>query len=155
MTATNHMLAGAVVATGIQQPLLIVPLAVASHFVLDMLPHFGIHEDDQARRNNHPLFHFVLIIDVVMVVSLLALLPLILKGAISSWVLLLGMVMAWIPDAIWIPRFFRSRRGQEITHNWMTKFHEKIQWFERPPGLVIELFWFVAMGVALGVLAAA
>ena len=151
--ATNHMLAGAVVATGVQQPLLIVPLALISHFVLDMVPHFGIHENDHAKRNKHPLFHFVLAIDIAMVVALLVLLPSILSGAIDRWVLLLGMVLAWIPDAVWIRHFIHSRRGHELTKGWLTKFHEKIQWFERPPGIVVEILWFVTMGTLLGLLA--
>jgi hypothetical protein len=154
MMATNHMLAGAVVATGIQQPLLIVPLAVASHFLLDMLPHFGIHEDDHAKRNKHPLFYYVLIVDITLVVSLLALLPFILKGAVSAWVLLLGMVLAWLPDAVWIRHFLHSRRGHKLAQSWVTKLHDKIQWFERPPGIVVEILWFLGMGITLGLLAA-
>ena len=148
------MLAGAVVATGVQQPLLIVPLALISHFVLDMVPHFGVHENDHAKRNKHPLFHFILAVDIAMAAALLVMLPSILSGAIDRWVLLLGMVLAWIPDAVWIRHFVHSRRGQELAKGWLTTFHEKIQWFERPPGIVVEILWFVAMGTALGLLAA-
>lgn len=154
MMATNHMLAGAVVATGVQQPLLIIPFAVFSHFILDMLPHFGIHEEDHTKRNKHPLFHFVLAIDLALVATLLALLPFVLKGAIAPWVLLLGMVMAWIPDAVWIRHFLHSRRGRLLTRGLISRFHEKIQWFERPVGIVIELIWFLGMGILLGILAA-
>lgn len=155
MMATNHMLAGAVVATGVQQPLLIVPLAFASHFLLDIVPHFGVHEDDHAKRNKHPLFRYVVAIDVTLVAALLASLPFVLKGAISGWALLLGMVLAWIPDAVWIRHFVRSHRGRPaLGHSRLSKFHEKIQWFERPPGIVIEILWFFGMGVALGFLAA-
>lgn len=148
------MLAGAVVATGVQQPLLIVPLAFASHFLLDILPHFGVHEDDHPTRNKHPLFRYVVAIDVALVVALLALLPFVLKGAISGWVLLMGMVLAWIPDAVWIRHFVRNHRGRSpIQHSKLSRFHEKIQWFERPPGILIELLWFFGMGIALGFLA--
>ncbi|MET1033051.1 MAG: hypothetical protein ABWX94_00965 [Candidatus Saccharimonadales bacterium] len=153
MMASNHMLAGAVVATGVQQPLLIVPLAFASHFLLDMLPHFGVHEQDHSKRNKHPLFRYILVIDIALVVSLLAILPFVLKGAISGWALLLGMVLAWIPDAVWVHHFIHRHKGRIIPHGWLSKFHEKIQWFERPPGIIIELVWFFGMGITLGFLA--
>jgi hypothetical protein len=75
MTATNHMLAGAVVAVGLQHPLLIAPIAVLSHFVLDGLPHFGVHRHDHAKRNRHPLFQYMLAVDIALAVAMVLLLP--------------------------------------------------------------------------------
>ena len=43
MTATNHALTGAAIATlGKATPICAIPLAFASHFVCDSLPHFGL-----------------------------------------------------------------------------------------------------------------
>jgi hypothetical protein len=154
MMATNHMLAGAVVAVGLQRPLLIAPLAFASHFLLDILPHFGVHHGDSARRNKHPLFQYMVVIDILLTITLLVMLPSILQGAVSWWVLLLGMVLAFIPDLTWIYHFFYSfwsEKKLEISR--LTRFHEKIQWGERPWGVAVELVWFGSMGVLLGVLA--
>lgn len=149
------MLAGAVVATGIQQPLLIVPLALASHFLLDMLPHFGVHEHDSAKRNRHPLFRYILVIDLALVASLLALLPFVLKGMVSSWVLLLGMVLAWIPDALWVGHFVKHKKtGLMPALGKIGRFHQKIQWFERPLGIIMEILFFGVMGVLLALAAA-
>lgn len=156
MTATNHMLAGAVVAVGIQRPLLIAPLAIASHFLLDILPHFGVHHGDSAKRNKHPLFQYVIIIDILLTSALLILLPSILQGAVSWWVLLFGMLMAFAPDFTWIHHFFYElwhKNKKKLQISRFSRFHEKIQWGEHPWGLAVELIWFGSMGVLLGMLA--
>ncbi|MFZ1324307.1 MAG: hypothetical protein WAQ57_04090 [Candidatus Saccharimonadales bacterium] len=41
MHTVNHAAAGAGIALAVRQPLLALPLALASHFVLDALPHYG------------------------------------------------------------------------------------------------------------------
>lgn len=154
MTATNHMLAGAVVATAIQQPLLVFPAVIASHFVLDALPHFGVREYSPQLRNNHPLFKFVLAIDIGLTLSLLALLPFILKGVVSWWVLLLGMFLAWAPDLMWVREAAKIARNKtNPLRNSLERFHQWIQWFEKPWGIVTEVVWFGSMAVLLGVLA--
>lgn len=150
------MLAGAVVATALQQPFLVIPAALMSHFVLDVIPHFGIEEDQPVERNQHPLFRYILAIDVLMVLSFLAMLPLVLTGVVSRWVLLTGMVVAWIPDLVWIRGFMSEVRTKVnfTRYSWLSHFHQRIQWFERPSGLVVELIWFGAMATLLGILAA-
>lgn len=146
MTAANHMLTGAVIAAGIQQPLLVVPLAFLSHFFLDVFPHFGVGEADTKERDKHPLFKRVLVIDIAITVLLLLLLPFVLSGVVAWWVLILGMAVAWIPDTVWVMHFWHDHKKRERTPPlWLTRFHQKIQWFEKPPGLVIELFWFAGM----------
>jgi purine-cytosine permease-like protein len=149
------MLAGAVVAVGIRNPFLIVPLAITSHFVLDVLPHFGVHRHDSAKRNKHPLFQYVLCIDILLTIALLVALPFMLQDAVASWVLLLGMILAFAPDLVWIHHFYYERRYKKVRQEGrLSRFHAWIQWGERPWGVFIELVWFSAMGVLLGVLAA-
>ena len=141
-------------AAGLQQPLLVIPLAFVSHFFLDMIPHFGIHEHDATQRNKSIAFCFMLAIDIVLAVTLLAFLPTLLHHAIKWWVVLIGMLAAWLPDAIWIRHFVHDIRGKVgYRKGRFAAFHQKIQWFERPPGLVVELVWFGAMTVFLGLFA--
>jgi hypothetical protein len=151
------MLTGAVVAVGLQHPLLIAPIAVASHFLLDVLPHFGVHHGDHAKRNKHPLFQYMLIIDVALSIALLALLPSILRGAISWWVLILGMAFAFLPDVAWLYRFFYElgkKKRKPYEESRLSRFHDKIQWGERSWGVFVEIIFFAGMGVLLGALAA-
>lgn len=149
------MLAGAVMATALQRPLLVIPLAIASHFILDLLPHFGVNEHNHSARNRHPLFLYIVITDTVLTIAMLVLLPFVLGGAISWWLLVASMLAAWIPDALWIRHFAHHLRGRQIQPGRFARFHQRIQWFERPIGLIVELVWFSAMGIFLAYLATA
>ena len=52
MTATGHALIGTVIAAKIGNPVLAVPIAVASHFLADALPHWdtGYHREQKSKR---------------------------------------------------------------------------------------------------------
>jgi hypothetical protein len=47
MLVTNHVLSGAVVGALARRPLLALPIGVASHFVLDVVPHWGKWDSDR------------------------------------------------------------------------------------------------------------
>jgi len=148
------MLTGAVIAAMVREPLLVVPLAVLSHFVLDAFPHFGVEESDTLERNNHPLFRAVLTLDLLVLFTALIFVPILFHGAVQWWVLLLGMLMAWIPDAVWLVHFYHDKKGHlRKPPNRLTRFHQKIQWFEHPPGIVTEIIWFGGSLAALALIA--
>lgn len=154
MTATNHMMTGAVIAAAVQQPWLVLPLAFLSHFTLDMLPHFGIKESDSKARNRHPFFRSVLLADIAILLVALVLIPVLFSGSVSWWILLLGMLAAWLPDAVWVTHFWHDHKGRQRKEPmWLTRFHQKIQWFEKPLGLVTEVIWLVGTFVVLGMIA--
>jgi hypothetical protein len=157
MTATNHMLFGAVLAMGVQRPLLVAPLAILSHFVLDVMPHFGVHKGDHAKRDRHPLFQYVVLTDTLLTLAFLVALPIMFGDVVAWWLLLLGMVSAFLPDAIWIYRFYYEARYKKkhVSTRFakLHRFHSRIQWGERPWGIVVELAWFGGMGVWLAALA--
>jgi hypothetical protein len=149
------MLTGAVIAAAVQQPWLVVPLALVSHFVLDSLPHFGVAESDSHERNTHPLFRAVLTVDVIVLLTALVVIPLLFSDKVSGWVLLTGMLAAWIPDVVWVTHFWRDHKGHAKRQPaWLTTFHQKIQWFERPPGLIIEILWLAGTVAVLSMIAA-
>lgn len=149
------MLAGAVVAAALHQPLFVFPTALMSHFVLDILPHFGIQEDRPAERNKHPLFRYVIAIDVVLGVALMVFLPGIMDSAVNRWVLVIGMVLAAAPDLVWVRGFISEIRTKTDfgRYGWLSRWHQKIQWFEKPWGLITEVIWFGVMATLLGLLA--
>jgi len=41
MLITNHVLAGSIIGLTVKEPSLAIIIAFASHFVMDMMPHFG------------------------------------------------------------------------------------------------------------------
>lgn len=144
------MITGAVIAAAVQRPLLVVPLALVSHFVLDVLPHFGVHHKSDNERNAHPLFKTVLMIDIALAAVLLVGLPLLMHQAVNWWIVLVGMLVAWIPDTVWIRHYWHDHKGIKRTEPvWLTRFHQKIQWFEKPPGIITEVLWLGAMGALI------
>lgn len=153
MTATNHALTGAAIVVLVRDPVLSVALALLSHFVLDALPHFGIHEDDVLKRNKSKLFRRVVATDVIIFTLLLVSLPFAIHS-VPWWLLELGMIAALVPDIVWVYRFARETKANVvIDKNWLTHFHQFIQRIEKPWGLAIELCWAVAAGVIIAMTA--
>jgi hypothetical protein len=63
VTASNHVVTGALIATAVAQPAAAIPLALASHFVLDALPHYGdVNKSSWLNRN----FKYILGIDLLL-----------------------------------------------------------------------------------------
>lgn len=146
MTSTNHVMTGAVIALAVKQPALAIPLAFASHFVLDALPHFGIYEDDVIRRNKHWLFRTVISIDIPLMLALLVIIPDLAYAKLAWGITFACMLAAISPDFVWVYRFFREVRTQKWEPGgWFPRFHQAIQWFEQPVGLIVELVWLGVM----------
>ena len=74
MLATNHVLAGALLGSAITSPYLLIPTALASHVVMDLVPHWG-------KFPNEKYYHRVAKLDGIL---LLLLLPIILFFAPSE-----------------------------------------------------------------------
>ena len=141
------------IALAVKQPVLAVPLAFASHFVLDAIPHFGIHEDDHVKRNSHWLFRTVISIDTVLAVAMIITIPLLANETVGWWIILLGMLAGIAPDTIWIYRFIRLMRNKLVRpYGRVAKFHQNIQWSEQPWGLNIEVVWVIASLVTISAL---
>ncbi len=133
MTASNHVVAGAVIAAAVPQAAIALPLAFVSHFIMDALPHYG-DNDKHSWLNRH--FKYVLGIDLLLTVifigGLLAFQP-------ANWVILaLGGLVAVSPDILWLPYFLADLKHQQKEHSKLAKFLKWIQWGERPWGIYIE-----------------
>jgi hypothetical protein len=138
MTGLNHMLTGTAIALAVRQPILAVPLAFLSHFILDAIPHF-----------DHPLYHygsryFVFIMASDAVISLSAVTIIMLLVPQMSGVIALGAFFAILPDFGWL-YYYRHNRPQW----WFFRFHSKIQWFERPPGALVEASYLIFISTVI------
>lgn len=134
MIGFNHAAVGGLLAVTLPLPLA-VPLAFASHFLLDILPHYGIPPN---RRNSSVVWRTVSIIDFV-----------------AAWVVIGGMALVWgrydiiicglvaaSPDFTWVARIIYARSFDlDYTKNAtrFTHWHARIQLYERPWGIWIEL----------------
>ena len=146
MTATNHAITGALVATAAHQPALAVPIAFAAHFAMDVIPHFGLPHS-ALERNTKKEFRLVLLIDMILLVILLITVPIFIGSSARAWWLILLCMLACIsPDLIWGYRFYFELKTKIVKpKNLFSKFHKKIQWSETQHGLVTEILWFAGV----------
>lgn len=118
----NHLLTGAVIALTVKQPELMIPLAYASHFLLDSFPHYGEGKDGDEYIKT-PFSWTMITIDALLSATFVF-------WMINThhYMLLLGALLAYMPDATWIYRFMHYRVTKRHTNrNRMSKFHERLQ----------------------------
>lgn len=144
MTLTNHLLTGSVLAKVLPLPVA-VPVAFASHFFLDAMPHFGLQDmsNIEERHKHKKLLASVVLLDIVLAIVLS--LWLINSGHIK-W-LLVGLV-AYSPDLLWIYRFTVEEKFGKLAPtkgNRFIQFHVNIQKYERIWGGGVETVYAAAM----------
>lgn len=134
MTGLNHVLTGSAIALAVKQPLWAAPLAFLSHFVLDATPHFGgtpLYEFGK-----HRLFPYIMVADGLISLSAVAFIGSLVPELTN--VILLCALCAILPDVILFTYYANGR-----PKTWFHRFHLGIQWFERPPGLLVEASYVV------------
>ena len=131
MISFDHGLVGGAIAHFLPLPLAL-PVALASHFVLDAMPHYGTPHKS---RDNSRFWKVFFVLDAFATFGLAA--YAILDG---HYAMFLGGLAGVIPDFIWVGRVIRTR-SFDLSHNtnWFTKFHFAIQRYEWPGGLIVEL----------------
>lgn len=134
MTGSNHMVAGALIATITPQPMVALPLALASHFVMDALPHYG-DNNKSSWLNRH--FNQVLIIDAML--TIIFILAVLFAQPLGWGLMLIAGFVALSPDLIWLPHYIADMKGNPITPGPFARFSKWIQWGERPWGIYIEI----------------
>lgn len=139
MTATNHAITGAIIATVIDKPYLALPLALLSHFALDILPHFGFAGHGGYRAGvKHRLQRIVMLADPIFFIPFLVVLVV---HHASIWVYVAAF-LALSPDFHDFLAYFIF--GKNNGWNWFSKWAGIIQWCERPWGIFVEAVWYVA-----------
>lgn len=140
MRAVNHALAGALIGLTVPSPVVAMPLALASHFIVDALPHFGNGNDD-ARQS---WFKRFLLLDAILCGLIVALLAFYQP---HNWlVAAICAFLATSPDFMWVNEYKRAQLGKHpVAHQkGVLRFHAWIQWFERPIGSLTEVAWALA-----------
>lgn len=131
MIGFNHALAGGLVGYLLPVPAAI-PVAIASHFILDMLPHYGLPYKD---RDHSKLWKPLFTVDFFAAASLMAI-PI----TTHNYGMLICGVLAVLPDFVWVAHVAKKRTFNLGEHtNWYTKWHAGIQRYERPWGIWVEL----------------
>jgi hypothetical protein len=135
---------GAIIGLSVVAPVAI-PLAFVSHFAMDGLPHEGnlglSHKKNTA----------ILVSDIALC-FILALIIFIIRPP-YWWLAILCAFLATSPDVMWLS--LHRDRGANRTpkplseRQALVRLHHKVQWFQQPIGLVVELIWAVITGVCL------
>jgi hypothetical protein len=139
---------GAIIGLSISEPIIAVPLAVGSHFVLDAIPHFG----EKKVSFTSPVFNNLLKADVILCAALVSIIMVVRP---RNWILaIVCATLAAGVDFMHIPRYLKSIKTGTVAKptTLVGRFHSRIQWFERPPGAVVEIVWATAAIVVLSVL---
>lgn len=125
MTATNHALSGAVIGLSITHPAIALPLAFASHFVLDVVPHFGL-EKFTGYWKQKELFRKFILTDAL----LLCLFFVFLLFAKAPLLVFACVFLACLPDTAWAYRYIfydKFGRLKPRPMNRFNKWHVDIQ----------------------------
>lgn len=147
MRAINHALTGAIIGVASGNPWVVVPAAVASHFVLDAIPHHNTAKGEMA----DAAFSLILVIDGLLCVGLVGLLAV--WQPVHWQLAMIGAFLAASPDFMWLPNYLRAHHHQTLVEGrGILKFHGIIQWFQRPIGGFVELAWFASASWALYVI---
>jgi len=148
---TPHVIVGAAIATHVVNPALAIPLAFASHFILEKVPHWNPHLNSETEKYGRPSKQSIYIVIADVIASLT------LGGFIASRALpdyghtltiLLAAFAAVLPDVLEGPYFFLNMRSQ-IVKRWIN-FQKSIQ-VDIPiiPGLITQVitvllvFWWI------------
>ncbi len=149
MTGTNHGLTGAVIALIVKEPLLAVPLSFASHFVCDAIPHFGVIDhpggpDDELFGRK---FNIILVTDFLVAVSLMVVIGMLFPA--QRWLIWWCMVAAAIPDSVsaYYRLYIERIKKRKPHYDRLYLFHRNIQWSETHYGWLVEVPWFLLMGM--------
>jgi hypothetical protein len=142
MTATNHVVTGAVIAAAVPVVYIALPAALLSHLVLDALPHYG-NKDHTSKT-----FLYMLAGDMGLASAFLIF---ILVMQPVYWPLLIASaILAASPDLLWLRHWILELRGGKARLNKLEKFLSDIQWAERNSiyNFGFEVLWFL-LGVAV------
>lgn len=129
-------------AAAFNKPLISIPAALASHFVVDALPHWNYELKPHIARRQLAMF-------ADLALSLALLLVLAVTVDANPYLVIAGGLLGILPDSMWL-RFFITGRpsitgSSKRLINRLRKFHFWIQWSETAWGFFVELAWFPLM----------
>jgi hypothetical protein len=142
MTGLNHALTGALVAANINRPVIALPVALLSHFVIDAVPHWNYELKPHIARRQ-----LVMFADLALSLALL----LVLAATVDAnpYLVIAGGLLGILPDTMWLRYFITGRPSihgsPKRLINRIRQFHFWIQWSETSKGFFVELLWFPLM----------
>lgn len=128
MLELPHAVVGSVIAAKIGNPVLAFPLAVASHFALDLVPHWNPHLNSELKtygKLTHKTVFFICLDITAAVLATGFLASTFLPNTNTFTMVMLGGLMGILPDLVEAPYFFFGVRLPLI--HWLLRFQKSIQ----------------------------
>ena len=128
MLETPHVFIGAAIASKIPNPFIAIPLAFASHFVLEMVPHWNPHLNSETQKYGAPTKRSTVIVAIDSTLALAS-------GSFIAYqalpnvghavLILVCSFVSVLPDVLEGPYFFLKKRA-EWTKKWIA-FQKSLQ----------------------------
>lgn len=128
MLETPHTLVGAALATKIPNPFISLPLALASHFILDKLPHWNPHLYTEKKENgkiSKKSFAIVVLDSSVALVSGILIALTQSKSIMHFFIIIAACFLSVLPDIVESPYFFLNKKSV-LMEKWVI-FQKSIQ----------------------------
>lgn len=133
MTATSHAVVGAAIAASTSNLLIALPLALVSHFFMDLIPHwdFGTHFRNRPR-------HISVLLSAVDVLVGFIIVFVVFGGHVSPLNLWLTVLVSQLPDWVGAPYLFFNLKiaPAEAVLNLQRKLHSRL---DLPWGIITQL----------------
>ena len=146
MLELPHTIIGATIALKVGNPALALPLALASHFIVDMIPHWNPHLNTEKNKFGKVtnLSSAIVVGDVILAfVSGILIATRALPDTFQFFHILAASFISVSPDVIEGPYFFLNMKSKFI-RAWI-KFQKSIQADTSPlPGLAIQVATVIA-----------
>lgn len=147
MLETPHVFIGAAIATKFPNPFIAIPLAFASHFVMEMVPHWNPHLNQETKKYGHVTRKSTIITAIDSTIALVS-------GSIIAFrylpdIKMVALILACcffavLPDIIEGPYFFLKIKNKFI-ESWI-KFQKSIQSDTSViPGLLTQVVTILAV----------
>lgn len=146
MLETPHVLVGATIASKIPNPLISIPLSLASHFVLERIPHWNPHLNTEKEKYGRITKKTKIFVIIDSTLALILGISIALTKSSNFWQItnyLFCCFFAILPDIVEAPYFFLNIENPLIK-KWIN-FQKSIQVDVSPiPGILTQLLTIIA-----------
>lgn len=146
MLETPHVLVGVAIASKVPNPLIAYPMIFASHFILDMVPHWNPHLNTEVKKYGKVTnkSKYIVVADVLLSLGLgFAIASNYLPDYQYAAHILVGGFMGVLPDVVEGPYFFLGWKTK-LVEKWI-KFQKSLQNDTSPlPGLLTQVATLLA-----------
>lgn len=145
-----HMLAGALIGAKTENWGLIFILAIVSHYLLDLLPHWDYSKKEINQLSRKGLFYFLSEVAADLMIGILSIWLLFTPSA-SQWPYLLwGAFWSIFPDGLNFLNHLTNKRIKILVQQ--NEFHERIHWLFNPNKKTLLWTGFIIEGLTIMVL---